>query len=290
MAEEIEDVNVDDGIPPEGDENKGDDDSGLSEVTIEGLDDQVEPESKPEKKEAESKKEVSVEDFEKLKGNYENAARHIENLNRALTESRNKLKEKEKGNGAEKETQLTDAQIRDLMVEYKDDPDTMLKLTKYVAEQAAKGASVKAVETAKVIENKKELSAFLSQRYPDLSRPESELRSSVDKTLEEFGLSDNPYGEFLAVGVQTVMQMPNLMQHAYQQGRKDEAGGKAEKTRKELVKGSELSPKGKGTPPTGSSLSAGEMDTAKRLGLKGTQLKTFSRILNKKATTVSMEG
>jgi len=58
------------------------------------------------------------------------------------------------------------------------------------------------------------------------------------------------------------------------------------------VKESGLTPKGKGN-QKGSvteNMSAEQLETAKKLGLKGDSLKTFSRILNRKATTVSMGG
>lgn len=282
MAEDdaINEVSVDDA--PQDDSS-----DGLDEVILEGLDDGAEDQPVEEaRKQADT---IPVEDFEKLKGDYERASKHINDLNKALSESRTKLKEKETAKA--EEPQLSKEQLKQMFKEYQDDPDTLFAITQYMAEQAAKGASGKAIETAKIGENKKQIDSYLSTNYPDLAKPESPLRSAVDKTVAEMGLSDNPYGDFLAIGVQTVLNMPKLMKQAYDSGRKDEAGGKAEKSRKEIVKESGLTPKGKGSSKSVSAtLSETQMETAKKLGLKGDQLKTFSRIINKGASSVSMGG
>ncbi|MFH0826136.1 MAG: hypothetical protein V2B18_25575, partial [Pseudomonadota bacterium] len=190
------------------------------------------------------------------------------------------------------ETVLTDTQLEALMVEYKDDPKTMLNIIKYQAERAAKGAAKKTVSDADVVKKKKETDAYVYEKYPDLTQDDSELRVSVNKTKDALDLNDHPYGELLGTSVTALMSLPTLLKNAYDKGRKDVEDGVKEKTRKDLIKDGDLTPKGKGKGDGGSKqLTADQSDVAKRLGLNTPRqqalLKKFTG--SKGSRTVSVE-
>ncbi len=215
--------------------------------------------------------------------------RKNKDLNRALHELRQeKKKEKKEDDG---ETVLTDAQLEALMTEYKDDPKTLLNIIKYQAERAAKGAAKKTVDDADTIKKKREAEEYVYKNYPDLTQEDSELRVSVNKAKESLDLTDHPYGELLGTSVTALMALPTLLKNAYDKGRKDVEDGVKEKTRKDLIKDGDLTPKGKKGGETGKALSADQSDVAKRLGLNTPRqqalLKKFTA--SKGARTVSVE-
>lgn len=217
--------------------------------------------------------------------------RKNKDLNRALHEERQRGKAK--GDGKD-EVVLTDQQIEGLLTEYKDDPKTLLNIIKYQAQVAAKGAAKDATTSADVAKRKQELEGFLYKNYPDLTRDDSDLRMAVNKAKTELGIEDHPFGEFFATAATNLMAMPHLLKNAYDKGRKDAEEGNAEKSRKELVKGSGLTP-GKGKAKAEGAPSAPEMsDVAKRLGLKSPQQMALLRKLTASAKstgarTVSLE-
>jgi hypothetical protein len=211
----------------------------------------------------------------------------VGDLNKALHEERQAKKGAAK---KEEEAPLSKAELLKLYKEYQDDPDTLFQLISYTAEQAAKGASKEVVDKSKVAENKKETDAFLQNNYPDLYKEDSDLRQAVEKTKAEMGFGDHPYGDFVGTAVQVLINAPKILKQIYDQGRNDALSGKAEKTRKEIVKESGLTPKGKKAGAESANLTDAQKDVASRLGLTGSKLKTYEKIVSKGAKIISVEG
>jgi len=263
-------------------QDKGADAEILDDVIIEGLDDEEKQEKAPPA--PAEKQRAPVDD--PVKQELDRLTRKVSDLNKALHEERKSKKEAVK----EEAPPLSKAELTKLMEEYKDDPGTLLQIISYTAEQAAKGASKEVIDKSKVAENKKETDAFLQRNYPDVFKEDSDMRLAVDKTKSEMGLDTHPHGDFIGVAVQMLINAPKIIKQVYDQGRNDALGGKAEKTRKEIVRESGLTPKGKGGGKESAALTDSQMDVAKRLGLTGNKLKTFEKIVSKGAKIISVEG
>lgn len=258
------------------------------EVIIEGFDEPKEP-AKAEKEEKKEKPEKATPADDPLKSEIDRLNKKVTDLNKALHEERKAKKaQPAKDEGGE---QLSKADLLKLYKEYKDDPDTMFQIMSYMAEQTAKGAAKESVDKSKVEANKKETESFLQKNYPDVFDEDSELRKVVNKTKGEMMLENHPYGDFLGTATQLLINAPKLMKQAYDKGRDDALNGKAEKTRKEVIKESGLTPKGKGA-SVGETLGLTDVqkDVAKKLGITGDKLKTYQKIVNKNARSISVEG
>ena len=304
---EKEDEGKDDGTVIETDDERGGGDKDLE--TIININDFKEDEDGEEKEKGKAKeKKEADEDGEKGKDGEKDKNKEKpkadpkdttiadlikknKDLNVALHNAR---QERKKGGGKkDDEVVLTDAQIEGLLVEYKDDPKTLLNVIKYQATQAAKGAAKKTVDDADVGRKKKETEDYLYKTFPDLTKDDSELRASVEKVKGEFGIEDHPYGEFFGTAVTALMSMPTLIKQAYDKGRKDMEDGVKEKTRKDLIKDGDLTPKGKSKGAGDhKELTADESDVAKRLGLTNPkQVALFKKLRSgaKGSRTVSVE-
>jgi hypothetical protein len=268
--------------PAGGSEQDGGDVEFVDDVIIEGLDEEVE-EKPAEKAEKVEKKAAPVEDLTKKE--LDRLTQKVSDLNKALHTERQAKK-----SAKEESPPLSKAELTKLMEEYKDDPGTLLQIISYTAEQAAKGASKEVIDQNKVSENKKETDAFLQKNYPDIFKEDSEMRQAVDKTKAEMGLDSHPYGDFVGVAVQMLINAPSIIKQVYDRGRNDALSGKAEKTRREVVKESGLTPKGKSQPKESSTLTDSQKDVASKLGLTGSKLRTFEKIVGKNAKIISVEG
>ena len=276
---------TDDQIPVEGSEQDQGADPDFDDVTIEEGIEEDEPE-KAEKPAAKTAEKPSKDQDDPIKIELERMKSKISDLNKALHEERKSKREAAK----DEAPQLSDAEIKKLFKEYQDDPDTLFQIVKYTAEQAAKGASKDAVDKGKIAENRKETESFLQKNYPDVYKEDSELHQYVSKTKTEMGLADHPYGDFLGTAVQVLINAPNIMKQVYDRGRNDALGGKAEKTRKEIVKESGLTPKGRSVGAESGKLTDAQKDVAQRLGLTGNKLKAFEKIVSKNAKMITVEG
>lgn len=285
---EVEERDAEQDLASVSEENKGADNYNLDDVIIEETD--VEDPEKEEAKPAEDKKpaEKPVDDSTKSKDEIDRLTRKVSDLNKALHEERKSKKEAAKA--SEETPPLSKAELQKLWKEYQNDPDTLFQITAYMTEQAARGASKEVIDKNKIGENKKETDAFLQKNYPDLYKEDSEMRRAVDKTKDEMGFTDHPYGDFVGTAVQLLINAPNIMKNVYDKGRNDALSGKAEKTRKEVVRESGLTPKGKPPGKEAAHLTDSQKDVASRLGLTGNKLKTFEKIVSKNAKIISVEG
>jgi hypothetical protein len=290
---EVEERDAEQDLAGVSEEDKGEAGDILDEVIIQGLDDEgIEDKAEDKTPEGDAKatekKQAAAPVDDPIKVELDSLKRKVSDLNKALHEERKSKKEAAKADA--EAPPLTKAELQKLWKEYQDDPDTLFQISTYIAEQAAKGASKEAIDKSRISENKKETDAFLQKNYPDLYKEGSEMRVIVDNTKKEMGFDDHPYGDFVGTAVQLLLNAPTVMKNIYDKGRSDALSGKAEKTRKEIVKESGLTPKGKGKGAEISSLTDAQKDVASRLGLTGSKLKTFEKIISKNAKSISVEG
>ena len=221
------------------------------------------------------------------------AQEHINNLNKALHEERqSKKKAAEKGG----EPAFTKAQLKELWTEHRDDPDVLFNILSYMADETARSAQAKAVDQVELVSKKKEVDDYLAQNFPDLANDGSPLRVGVDKAKQELMLTDHPFGDILALGLNNLLNLPQTVKAAYEMGKKEAQGGvKPMDRRREKINAGNL-PKGK-TPKVdaegmGSEIQSPEiMDVAKRIGLSKQGQQIYAKILkNSKTRSVTVEG
>jgi len=183
--------------------------------------------------------------------------------------------------------QLTKAQLKQILEDNKDDPDTLMNVVEYIAEQTATGISSEKVNAAEVNRKKGELDSLLADRYPDINDPGSDIRVEVDAAKKNLGLETHPYGDYFATAAIVFDGLPDLLEDAYKKG-KGETGDTAEEKRKKDIKAKKL-PTSKGKATGGESLTASQLETAKQMGLKGDQLKHYKKLVGKNPRIVSVE-
>ena len=259
----------------------------LGEIEFEGLEPDKPIDTKPEKKEPAGEAEP---DLKTIQTELQQAQSKIKDLNRALHEER-KEKKALKKDTPEDEPPLSRAELKALMTEHKDDPEVMLNIVDYMAKQAAKGASKDTISKAEMSSRSQEMSTMLKQRFPALYEDGSDIRTAVDQTKEKLGFADHPYGDFVGTAVQVMMNFPTALKQSYEQGKKDALQGGAEKTRQQLVSESQVGKQSKtpGKKPE-ETLTASQLETAKRMGFTGKRLETYRKMLGKSVKSVSVEG
>lgn len=263
-----------------GEEEKGEDQSEfLNEIHFEDEEDSEEViEEEEEKKKGEKKEEKSEpSEADKLKTELERLKEDKKNLQKALHDKRfERRKEKEK----EETPVLTDDQLVAILEEHKNDPRVLLNAIKYQAEQIAKGVRKNVLDETEIKAKQKDIDAFMKARYADLDVEDSEIRVAVDKTKETLGLTDNPFGDYLATGVQVLNNLEGIVKHWYEEGKKAAASETMDAARKKQIKDGQLTPgggkgSGKGN-GDGTGLTPSQLETAKKLGFKSAaQLKLY---------------
>ena len=277
-------------------------DDGLNEILVEGFDDGFQEEDEEKKGKGKDKGEEDKkgeDDTEtRLKGLEETVTRLQEdkkNLNKALHEER-QAKKAEKTD----EVKLSDAEINKLLEEYKDDPQTLKNIIRYIAKEEAKGAKREAIDETEIATKKKEIDTYLQSDLPELNKEGSELRGVVDNIKKHLNIEDHPFGDLFAVGVHMAMNRKTLLQGAFDAGKKAALGDKGETARKDAIKGNELLKGGKKVPGQGD-LTAGHKDVAKRLGISdrrpgendasyNRRMTIFKNIVSKPGAAVTVEG
>lgn len=270
----------------------GDDgDDLLSVVSLEGDEgDGEERGTDKGKKEPTSVKDM---DPEVLAAHLARAQEHINNLNKALHEERQAKKKAAEKSG---EPAFTKAQLKELWTEHRDDPDVLFNILSYMADETARSAQAKAVDQVELVNKKKEVDDYLAQNFPDLANDSSPLRAGVDEAKQELMLTDHPFGDILALGLNNLLNLPQTVKAAYEMGKKEAQGGvKPMDRRREKINAGNL-PKGK-TPKVdaegmGSEIQSPEiMDVAKRIGLSKQGQQIYAKILkNSKTRSVTVEG
>jgi len=269
-------------------------DDSLEDVLLEGLEKEEQEEvdlgeeSEKEEDEPSKKKKTSDKDdaekteLESLKEQLSELRNDKIDLNKALHQARQKAKATKK----EVEAPLTDAQLLKILDEADNDPQTVLNVVRYQAEQAARKISGEAISGAELKRKQRESDKVLYEMYPSLSDESSDIRKAVDETKSYYGLDGNPLGDFFATGVQVLSALPGLLSAAEKRGEEKALKGKADDRRKKSIKDNLSHAKG-GKKSFVTGLSESQAETAKQLGLSEPQMKTFKKIVGK-ATSVSV--
>ena len=254
----------------EGVGDKGDEVQFLDEIHFEDDETGNEEEKAAKAKEgADKDKKPEPTESERLQTEIAQLREDKKNLNKALHDKRfEKKQQKEK----DEAPVLTDEQLVAILEEHKDDPRVLLNAIKYQAEQIAKGVKKTVMDETEIKAKQKEIDQFLRSRYQDLYVDDSEMRTTVDKTKDVLGLGDNPFGDYLATGVQVLNNLEGIVKHWYEEGKKAADNEVIDRARKGQIKDGQLTPSGKqGNKDSDGGLTPSQLETAKRLGFKTSQ-------------------
>lgn len=192
-------------------------------------------------------------------------------LNKALHELRQERK-KAKEEAKEKEVEFTDKQLRDMLIEHQDDPQVLLNIIKQKVEQTARNIKKGVLNATEIRAKQKEVDAFITSRYPEMADEDSKLKQHINLRKGSLGLDSHPFGDYFALGVQVLDDLPEITRYWYEEGKKAAQDEKLEKARNQQIKDGELTPKGKKiSNQEFEGLSPSQLETAKRLGFKTPQ-------------------
>lgn len=166
---------------------------------------------------------------------------------------------------------LSDAEIKAIMKEHKDDPEVIFNAVTYKVQQMMKGGVKSAVNEVEVKNKQEKLSTILRERLGEaFDDDDSDARKSLMKTRQTLNLEDHPFGDFLAYGAAIADMLPNLAKQWYERGKKDALGKTADDGRKSDIEDGKLTPSGdrkpdgNGKPNKG--LTDSQKETAKLMG------------------------
>lgn len=242
------------------------------EEVVEGFDGDEPAEETPVKKEAEPKKPEESES--PLKGEVESMKRQIHDLNRALHEARSKK--------TEEGEQLTDEQLKVLLKEHKDDPETLYNLINYIGSQAAKKTSQETVDAQRVSALKTKSEELIYSKFPVLKDQGSPYYQQAEKVKSDFNLKDHPAGAYLSAAVIVMNEIDQVKKAEYERGKKDGLKGLSEEKRKQVVKDTTLTPTSLPSGKGSEGLSGSMKDTAKQMDLTPGQQKIYARLIAKR--------
>jgi len=267
-------------------EETEDDEEEESPFSIKIEDEEEEEEEGTEKKGKGKKKEPEPDEKDTKIADLEKKVKDLEkDKKRAFYEARQVKKTPETTPPGAK---LTDSQIKQILVDNKDDPDTLMNVVKYIAEESARGVSTETVNAAEMTRKKGELDGFLAERYPDIDTPGSDIRIEVDKAKKDLGMEKHPFGDYFAVASRVLEDLPDLLENAYKKGKGETGTEDAEDKRKKDIASKKL-PASKKRSVTGEELTGTQAEAAKQLGLTKGQEKIYKKLVAKKPQAVSVE-
>ena len=165
---------------------------------------------------------------------------------------------------------LSDAEIKSIIKEHKDDPEVLFNAILYKVQQMAKTGTKAAVDSVEIKGRQEKLTEVLRTRIGEEFDDEaSEPRQAIVKVKSIMNLDDHPYGDFLAYGATLVDLLPQLAKKWYEKGKAEALGDSANDDRRQGIEDSQLTPKGNDKPSKAKDgeLTASELETAKRMGL-----------------------
>jgi len=254
------------------------------------VDDKVEPDEKKDEPDFETKYTELETQFttqsEKFKTLEENLEKLTKENNRMAYQLRKGIKAEPK---EDDKVEFTDAQLQGLLETHKDDPAAMLQIMKLVSQQESKKGKDEAIDAVNVSNNKKEMDTYLETMYPDIKDEASPFRQDVDKTKTWLGMSDHPYGDFLATSVMVFNELENIISTARDEGKELALKGSAESERKKTIKSNALNPvtgkKGKSA-----ALPTTVEDTIKQMNMDKKQAAIYRKLMANKSKSVAMEA
>jgi hypothetical protein len=263
---EDEEGHVPDDDPP-GDATEQDDDiiEDLDDVLLEDEEDATTPDE-TEEEEVEEEEEEDEQALSEVQEQVKKESEHLQNLKDSIKAEQTRLhsirQEKQEAKAGDEETPLTDAQLMGILEEHKDDPATMLNVIKYVSKQR----DAEVIDSAEISRSKKEIDTALTQNFPDLAINDSELRTNIDSVKKTLRCDDHPYGDLFGVAVSIYRDLDVIRKEAFEAGKNEALGVKANDKRVKGIKEKKLAPKGKGSKQKEEgSLTSDQVETAKRI-------------------------
>jgi len=233
---------------------------GFDDLEEEDSDDPEEGEKKEDKKAKDTATEKEDEKYQKLLDRYNRLSTHKTDLDKALHEARQKK-------GTDAAPKFTRAQLKTILEENQDDPDTLLNVIETLTSQAAKTVTEDAMSKADLNRAAKEADTMLLSRWPSLAEDGSDLRLACDEKKEQYGLGDSPLGDLLSMSLLVMDDLPSLIKKYKEEGRKEALGETAEEKVKAAAKSTKLKGKGeKGSSDTAPTQR--EMKAMKALSIK----------------------
>ncbi|MFA5651211.1 MAG: hypothetical protein WC914_08750, partial [Proteiniphilum sp.] len=163
------------------------------------------------------------------------------------------------------EPKFSRAQLQSIMAEHKDDPAVMFQVFEELAKDAAKGAEVSATKAIDIKNKKSQMESYLGT-IKGLDDDASPVSQRINKHLGELYLEDHPFGKWLAVAADTLMNFKNIEEAIKEQTRKEILGKAADDKRKSTIKNN--APAKPGSPSDSSAseaLTPSQMETAKMM-------------------------
>jgi hypothetical protein len=195
-------------------------------------------------------------------------------LKKALHEERQEKKGKRGSDAEDGKATLSDEQLKSLLEEHRDDPNVLFNIIKFKAEQIARGIKAEALNESEMMQKKAQVDQFMRSRYQDFDDEDSDIRRGLLPIKKAFGLSDHPFGDYFAAGVQVLDSLPQIVKHWYEEGKKAALTDQANDKMKDSIKDGQLLPSKKKADDAdrgSQGLTASQMETAKRLGFNTPQ-------------------
>jgi len=180
-------------------------------------------------------------------------------------------REKKAAKEKEAEAVLTDAEIKAIIKDNKDDPDVLFNAVTYKMQQMLKGGKKEAIDEVETKNKNTQLTAILRDRAADFDVPDSKSAEVISRAKEYFNLSDHPFSDFLAASAAVYSDLPNISKQWYEAGKKAALDESVDVKRKAEIKSGQITPGGKrsggeGARGDNSTLSESEMETARMMG------------------------
>jgi len=171
---------------------------------------------------------------------------------------------KEKGD----ETVLTDAEIKAIIRDNKDDPEVLFNALTYKAQQMMKTGQKATIDEVEIKNKSNQFNSILKERVPDYDSPDSKAAETISKAKETFNLEDHPFADYLAASAAVYADLPNISKQWFEAGKKAALDEGADAARKKEIKNGQITPGGKrsgGDDKGGGSLSESQMETFNRI-------------------------
>lgn len=194
-------------------------------------------------------------------------------LQTALHQARQKNKKK-KDSESDEDVVFNDEQLVGMIEEHGNDPETMLRIFKQVATQTTNDKT-NAEEISKI---KNTHDTYVSERWPDIDNPDSDLSKKVNQALKTLRVENHPMGNYLALSVMVTEELPNIQAEAYERGKADAMKDKGVSSKKKV---NNLTPSGNKKSSKKSKLDGKLLKTANQIGLDERQRKIYAKLINK---------
>lgn len=199
----------------------------------------------------------------------------------------------------DKETPFTKTQLMQLYKEHSDNPEVVFQIMEEMSKQGKVDATAAAEKGIDIKTKKSNMEAYIDNVYPDARQEGTEMHEGVQKTIEWAHLDGHPFANELALGLLTLKNLPENIKKIKEDAKAEalklsdtDLSKKAEAARKKAIQQNKLNKSGNSDDATKTvTLSAKQMDTAKRLGFTSkAQLNKYSKMLGNKSETQHAEA